>query len=118
MYTFRYDAARSKVAARVSILLERGGRLQDRFKLTGGRPKSRRDRRDYNQFRAVCISIDSIDFEKICDSIERISKTFFKDVFIIEEEWTRLDKCYNRGIGPKLATMLWGWLQLPLGLGR
>eukprot|EP01115_Flamella_aegyptia_P014866 TRINITY_DN8753_c0_g1_i1.p1 TRINITY_DN8753_c0_g1~~TRINITY_DN8753_c0_g1_i1.p1 ORF type:complete len:487 (+),score=146.87 TRINITY_DN8753_c0_g1_i1:127-1587(+) len=86
-----YDAGRTTVAARVAVLLERGKRLQDRFKITGGRPKSRRDRRNYNQFRA--------------------------DVFLLEEEWNRLDKSYNKGIGPKLAVILWGWAQLPLGFG-
>jgi len=86
----QYKQGKMKVSARVNALIEKGNKLKERWASSGGRPRSRRDRATYNEFRA--------------------------DVYLLEEEWTRLDKSYNKGVGPRLLTMIWAWTQLILGM--
>jgi len=85
-----YKQGKLKVSARVTSLIEKGSKLKDKWAASGGRPRSRRDRATYNEFRA--------------------------DVFLLEEEWKRLDKSYNKGLGPRLLAVLWSWAQLVLGI--
>jgi len=85
-----YMENKKKVGLRAASLIEKGDRLKERLNLSGGRPKSRSDRKAYNKFRA--------------------------DVFLLEEEFKALEKCYNKGIGPKILSIVWAWAQLFLGL--
>lgn len=76
---------------RADRLLDKGKKLQQKFNLSGGRPKSRRDKAKYNEFRT--------------------------DVFLLEEDYTRLKKAYGEeGKGPLILGIIWGWCQLPLSI--
>jgi len=85
-----YAQHRQKIATRCEQLIEKGTRMKEKFMPTGGRPKSRNDRKNYNQFR--------------------------NNVFLLEEEFTRLEKMYNKGIGPRILSIMWAWAQLILGV--
>jgi len=78
------------IGKRAHKLRERGEDFLKKWGKGGGRPRTRKDRRLYNQFRA--------------------------NVFLIEDDYQRLDKAYNKGFGPMIATVVWGWLQLFLGV--
>jgi len=79
-----------KIGVRAGSLIEKGKQLQQRLNVHGGRPTTRAERRDYNRFRAT--------------------------VFILEEDFKRLEKSYNKGIGPRLLAIVWEYVQLILGL--
>jgi len=85
-----YDELKQKIGVRANHLFEIGGKLKERFKKAGGRPKSRAERRAYNKFRT--------------------------NVFLLEEDYNRLEKAYNKGIGPKVIQIAWAWTQLGLGV--
>jgi LMBR1 domain-containing protein 1 len=85
-----YKRAKAKIEIRVNSLVEKGNKLKDKWSTSGGRPRSRRDKQKYNDFRS--------------------------DVFLLEEDWKRLDKSYNRGLGPRVLSVVWAWAQLVLGL--
>jgi LMBR1 domain-containing protein 1 len=87
----KYLELKQQVGLRAALLMEKGGSLRDRLNVTGGRPRKRKDRRDYNKFRA--------------------------DVFLLEQEYERLEICYGKsGAGPKLINFIWGWAQLVIGI--
>jgi len=48
-----YSQRKLAIGKEANSLVEKGKRLQDKWKVGGGRPSSRRDKRDYNEFRAV-----------------------------------------------------------------
>eukprot|EP00027_Filamoeba_sp_ATCC50430_P001449 CAMPEP_0168548398 /NCGR_PEP_ID=MMETSP0413-20121227/4536_1 /TAXON_ID=136452 /ORGANISM="Filamoeba nolandi, Strain NC-AS-23-1" /LENGTH=461 /DNA_ID=CAMNT_0008578691 /DNA_START=83 /DNA_END=1468 /DNA_ORIENTATION=+ len=85
-----YTERKVVIGERAKDLNEQGKRLQDRFKKSGGRPQSRRDRAAYNQFRAT--------------------------VFLLEEDYVKLEKAFNKGIGPKVIQIAWSYAQLVLGV--
>jgi len=85
-----YAQEKIKIATRCSQLIDKGNKLKEKFIGSNGRPKSRRDRKDYNQFRA--------------------------NVFLLDEDFTRLEKIYNKGIGPRIVSIMWAWTQLILGI--
>ncbi|PRP87582.1 hypothetical protein PROFUN_04609 [Planoprotostelium fungivorum] len=85
-----YQMYQEPILDRSIQLLEVGYRMKEKMKRTGGQPSGGRARRAYNKFR--------------------------KDVFLLEERFNTLEKAYNRGIGPKLLTIIWAWIQLVLGV--
>jgi len=85
-----YTARKIVVGERAKDLNEKGKRLQDKFKKSGGRPTGRRDKANYNQFRAA--------------------------VYLLEEDYVQLEKAFNKGIGPKVIQIAWSWTQLVLGV--
>lgn len=86
-----YLKEKGNVGAKASLLMESGSKLRDRLNLTGGRPKTRKDRRDYNKFRG--------------------------QVYLVEQEYKRLEICHGKsGIGPKAIHYIWGYAQLALGI--
>lgn len=86
-----YAEEKVKIGLRSERLLEKGKKLKEKLNLTGGRAKGRRDRARYNEFRT--------------------------EVFLLEEDYTRLKKAYGEeGKGPLIAGIIWGWMQLPLAI--
>lgn len=85
-----YTARKVAIGERAKEIGEKGKRLQDKFKKSGGRPQGRRDRAQYNQFRA--------------------------SVYLLEEDYVNLEKAFNKGIGPKVIQIAWAWTQLVLGV--
>lgn len=85
-----YTQRKIVIGERAKELGEKGKRLQDKFKKSGGRPTGRRDKAQYNQFRAA--------------------------VYILEEDYVKLEKAFNKGIGPKVIQIAWAWTQLVLGV--
>jgi len=85
-----YIARKMEIGKRADVLLSSGKKLNDKLAKNGGRPSGRSQRNEYNKFRAA--------------------------VFILEEDFTRLEKAYNRGVGPRLLQVVWDYTQLVLGI--
>eukprot|EP01116_Phalansterium_solitarium_P006080 TRINITY_DN18393_c0_g1_i1.p1 TRINITY_DN18393_c0_g1~~TRINITY_DN18393_c0_g1_i1.p1 ORF type:complete len:486 (+),score=22.70 TRINITY_DN18393_c0_g1_i1:154-1611(+) len=86
----QYLTAKKKVSMRCDKLLATGDNLQHKINTAGGRPKSRRDKNAYNKFRNA--------------------------VFLLEEDFIRVEESFNHGVGPKLKRFLWGWVLLGMGI--
>lgn len=85
----KYSQEKLKIGERAKELMASGQRLQDKMNQHGGRPKSRKERREYNEFRA--------------------------NVYLLEEDYALLRKAYGAdGRGPLLLQIAWGWAQLVL----
>lgn len=86
-----YVRRKEAIGKRAATLLEAGKRLAAKLNLNPGtRPKGRKQKKDYNKYRAA--------------------------VFLLEEDFKKLEKSYNRGIGPRLVEIVWSWTQLILGI--
>jgi len=85
-----YIARKMEIGKLADSLLTSGKKLNDKLAKNGGRPSGRSQRNEYNKFRAA--------------------------VFILEEDFKRLEKAYNRGVGPRLLQVIWDYTQLVLGI--
>jgi len=86
-----YIERKLELGQRADALLSTGKKLNDKLaKNPGARPNGRSQRNEYNKFRAA--------------------------VFILEEDFKRVEKAYNRGIGPRILQIVWDYCQLVLGL--
>jgi len=85
-----YLKRKMEIGGRASQLLSSGKRLNEKLARTGGRPSGRNQRNEYNKFRAA--------------------------VFLLEEDFKKLEKCYNKGLGPRLLQVVWYYVQLVLGI--
>jgi len=85
-----YAKFKLKIGSRAQKLLEIGNKLQEKLSKHGGRPKTRSEKRQYNKFRA--------------------------NVFLLEEDFMRLETSYNRGIGPRILRVFWDYTQLLFGI--
>lgn len=85
-----YLKRKLELGTRSEQLLEAGKKLNDKMARTGGRPSGRTQRNEYNKFRAA--------------------------VYILEEDFKKLEKSYGKGIGPLFLQILWDYTQLVLGI--
>jgi len=86
----QYTTIKLIIGKRALALLSKGQQLKEKLNRIGGRPKARKDIRDLNKLRT--------------------------NVFIIEHDYKRLDKTYNKGRGAKILKIVWEWTQLFLGI--
>lgn len=85
-----YAAKKLIIGQRSGMLLAKGKELQKKIQRSGGsRPNNRRDQREYNKFRA--------------------------GVFMMEQEFKRLERAYGKGRGPVILQIIWEYVQLVLG---
>jgi len=70
--------------------VETGHKLKDKMARNGGRPNGRSQRNEYNRFRVA--------------------------VLILEEDFKKLEKSYNKGVGPRILQVVWDYAQLVLGI--
>jgi len=85
-----YADRKVEMGKRASSLIEMGQKLKEKFKKSGGVPGSRREKQAFRKFR--------------------------NEVYLLEESHEALEKAYNKGIGPQLLTLIWGWIEFILGL--
>eukprot|EP01117_Protostelium_nocturnum_P014185 TRINITY_DN536_c0_g1_i1.p1 TRINITY_DN536_c0_g1~~TRINITY_DN536_c0_g1_i1.p1 ORF type:complete len:495 (-),score=126.51 TRINITY_DN536_c0_g1_i1:219-1703(-) len=84
-----YDEQTGVIGGEAERLIEIGNSLMDRFKKRGAyRPQNRRQRKAFNYFKA--------------------------EVYYLEEDYEKLQKQYNKGLGPKIALIVVAWIKLPL----
>jgi len=90
MGAVEYANKKLTIGQRAKMLLDKGIVLRDKLRRSGGtRPSNRRDLRDYNRFRA--------------------------GVFIVEQEYKKLERAYGKGAGPEFLWIMWEYAQLGLG---
>jgi len=85
----RYAETKIIMGRRASDLLTKAEKLKAKLGRSG-RPKNRKQRNEFNRFKA--------------------------NVLLLEEEFTKLERAYGKGIGPRLLEIVWDWLQLVLGV--
>jgi len=84
-----YHEQRNIIGNESTRLLEVGEKMMDTFKRKGSsRPRTRRQRKAYNRFKA--------------------------EVYFLQEDYTTMEKMFNKGLGPKIAIIIWSWTQLVL----
>ncbi|PRP86042.1 LMBR1-like region-containing protein [Planoprotostelium fungivorum] len=84
-----YYEQRNIVGNESTRLLEVGEKLMDMFKRKGStRPTTRRHRKAYNRFKT--------------------------EVYFLQDDYDKMEKMYNKGLGPKILIIVWSWIQLVL----
>jgi len=86
----QYAQLKIELGRNATALLAKGKELQDSWKIHGGRPKTTKQKRQYNKFR--------------------------NNVYLLDEDFRRVEKAYGGGAGPLIIAIAWGWVQLFLSL--
>lgn len=86
-----FTRAKLSLGEKATTLLAYGAKMQDKLKnRPGQRPRSSKERTQYRKFRTA--------------------------VFLVEEEFERVNKLYNKGLPFKLIQVIWPYIQLTLGI--
>jgi len=85
----KYVEEKNALLEKCQYALSKAKEYQQKWSVSNGRPRGQRQRRTYNEFRAI--------------------------VDLLEEDLKRLKKSYGEtGKGPLFLAILWGYMQLPL----
>jgi len=85
-----YEKKKIIVSKRATALLEKGNEMKQKYNRTGGRPRTRKDNREFNKFQNA--------------------------VFLVESDFAYLEGNYNKGLGPRILQIVWIWVQFFLGI--
>jgi len=85
-----YEKKKAIVSKRALALLEKGNEMKQKYNRSGGRPKSRKDQREFNKFQTA--------------------------VFLVESDFNYLESNFNKGLGPRILQIVWVWVQFFLGI--
>jgi len=85
-----YADKKTEIGRKATDFIAEGSKMKEKFKTKGGMPSSRREKAKFREYRTA--------------------------VYLLEEEYLKLEKAYNGGLGPHILAIMWAWIQFVLGL--